>query len=113
MDVQACGGPCQVAADGSSGECLSLTGSCLGRCGTDSLPGQCSCAADCVTKGNCCADYYDWQCEKVTYCAQVPAWSCQNFCGGYNDVGGCYCDTFCFGAKDCCPDVYACGCAAP
>lgn len=95
-------------SEGAAGQELITTLSCDQRCGqTLTSPGAapfaCSCRADCVSEGDCCAD-------AATYCPAVTGGAgCYGSCGGPSP-DGCHCDEVCVTYGDCCGD-YALSCA--
>ncbi len=108
--TQTCPGTCTAAADGSSGSCQALTGSCYASCGVQSSSGNCSCKANCKAAGTCCTDYDYYGCDYGQVCG-IQSNTCAGACGTQSGSSSCYCDDFCNTAGDCCPDKFLCGCS--
>lgn len=93
------------------------TGSCAGQCNSQNDMGGCYCNADCLTYGDCCADY-------TSACGggavnpnpvnpNPGTGTCAGNCNG-GDMGGCYCSPDCVQFGDCCADyATSCGGANP
>jgi hypothetical protein len=90
-------------------------GSCAGACGSQNDMGGCYCNSDCVTFGDCCADFTTTcgGAAGVNNGAVGGAGSCAGQCGSDAGASGCYCDTGCAQFGDCCADyTTVCGGAA-
>lgn len=84
-------------------------GSCASSCGDQGTGGSCWCDAQCVTFGDCCADFSD-SCPELTKPEPTAQNSCAGACGNAAPSGNCWCDEACATLGDCCGDkVASCG----